>query len=573
MVADRAQAARKPVQVDFPCAGVRPSGLVVIPAGVHPPVVKLDAALEILVDKKDLVLRVGVDHLPELVGTARSQLRHGRKRPARPRQIVRDHPRAPHVLRVLAVALPELHDHHRRAHFLPRKQFEMRQFLAGAHAQPVAFVPRELRRPLARPAHHENQALVAGRDVEIGKLNLRRPSAHARDAPVRLRSKSLVDRLETVGGAIVALVPVQHVFVLRVPFERRVNGLNAAQNRRVGRAGILEMERPLHRRIVRILHPFAPNHQPRFGIRVGERVARPPRVKPRRRALQGPPGKKLGGFSPTVGKREKWLHGVGRTLRTQLRHVAQPDRRPVLENHPRIGPVGLVAGYPVSPIAHGEHEFRSVAQIDRYRHARHSLAHELRMPDLGPAGFHAEHHAAPAAAGLLIRVHPHDCLKPLPRLGKIHHDAAHGVTVQPPAVLHVRDPQRTPPAGVHLDRVVVRHHLDARAQRGGFRLPLEPCRRPPARFVQFQGIRHGRCRHVCRKCDQEKSRHCTIPLTASSGGPVSALRPCPPSPLSARSSGIRTRVRTRVRNLPDPASVVNSDTAVQPMNRVRTHCP
>ena len=55
--------------------------------------------------------------------------------------------------------LPELQHDQRRADFLAGLQLQVSQLLAGAYAQPVAGVARELGRPLARPADDDDDAL------------------------------------------------------------------------------------------------------------------------------------------------------------------------------------------------------------------------------------------------------------------------------------------------------------------------------------------------------------------------------------------------------------------------------
>ncbi len=132
MVADGPQATREAVEIDLPGSGVGPSGLVVIPAGIHPPVIEFDASFQVLVDEEHLVFRIGVYHLAELVRTARGKLRNRRQFPARSRHVVGEHPGAPHVLPMKPLAFPELQNDHGRAHFFSGQEFEMRQLLARA---------------------------------------------------------------------------------------------------------------------------------------------------------------------------------------------------------------------------------------------------------------------------------------------------------------------------------------------------------------------------------------------------------------------------------------------------------
>ena len=63
VIADRPKSLGKPPRIDLPRAHFRPAGLLHVPAGVHPPVVELQAFFQIAVDVHDLVLLVGADHL------------------------------------------------------------------------------------------------------------------------------------------------------------------------------------------------------------------------------------------------------------------------------------------------------------------------------------------------------------------------------------------------------------------------------------------------------------------------------------------------------------------------------
>ena len=58
VIADLAQALGKSPRIDFPRARLRPTDRIAgIPAGVHPPVIELQAFFEVAIDEEDLVFR------------------------------------------------------------------------------------------------------------------------------------------------------------------------------------------------------------------------------------------------------------------------------------------------------------------------------------------------------------------------------------------------------------------------------------------------------------------------------------------------------------------------------------
>ena len=188
VVSDRPQAAGKAVLVNLPGARVRPAGLVVIPARIHPPVIQRDAAIKIVVYKENLALRIGINHFRKLMRTAGRQLGDGGEGAARARQIVREHPRPPDILRMPLLPFPELQYNHRATHFFSRQQFEVSQLLARAKAQPIVGIPPEIRGPLPGPAHNKNQPLIPRRNVEIRKSVLRRAASGIGDPVFALRA-------------------------------------------------------------------------------------------------------------------------------------------------------------------------------------------------------------------------------------------------------------------------------------------------------------------------------------------------------------------------------------------------
>src|ERR1022692_4361053 len=112
----------------------------------------------------------------EMQDAAAGHLRR-RQLAAGPRQVVRHHPTAPDILRGDPVPRREFQSDQRRAHFFARQQTEVSQLLPGTHAQPVAVIAIELRRPLPRPAQGDDGALAAAVHVEVAKVAVGWPAA------------------------------------------------------------------------------------------------------------------------------------------------------------------------------------------------------------------------------------------------------------------------------------------------------------------------------------------------------------------------------------------------------------
>ncbi len=171
MIADRLQASRKTLRIDFPGSHLGPTLLLHVPAGVHPPVVDLEPFFQVTIDVHDLVGLVGADHLLVRARTGGDELRRRELAPGLG-HAVGHHPAAPNVLGADAVPLPELEHDQRAADLLSRQELESGQLLSGANANPAAFVASELGRPLSRPADDHDHALVGPLEVEIGQVGV-----------------------------------------------------------------------------------------------------------------------------------------------------------------------------------------------------------------------------------------------------------------------------------------------------------------------------------------------------------------------------------------------------------------
>jgi hypothetical protein len=182
VIADRLEALGEPLRVQLPRADLRPSLLLDVPAGVHPPVIEFYTLFEVPVDVHDLVGLVGADHLA--VGArAGCQEHRGRQLAVRPGHAVGHHPAAPDVLRVDPVfAFPELEHDERRADFFARQKLEACEFLPGPQSHARGAVAGELGGPLAGPPDGHDHPLAAPLQVEVREVGVGRPAAGGADA-------------------------------------------------------------------------------------------------------------------------------------------------------------------------------------------------------------------------------------------------------------------------------------------------------------------------------------------------------------------------------------------------------
>ena len=130
VVGDLADALGEPLWIGLPGAGFPPIAAGV-PSGIHPPVVELRAALQVGVDIGDFAGR-------RLVYSHASGRERRGQLPAGPRQIVRDHPPPPDVLRTDAVAAIELEHDQRAADLLSGEKLEVRQSWPAETLSPSA---------------------------------------------------------------------------------------------------------------------------------------------------------------------------------------------------------------------------------------------------------------------------------------------------------------------------------------------------------------------------------------------------------------------------------------------------
>ena len=175
--------------------------------------------------------------------------------------------------------------------------------------------------------------------------------------------------LVAVRRAVVAGVMAQDAIALGAAGEGGVNGPDILDHRRVRRAGVLEIQRPLHRRIVEVLHADAAHAQAALGIGPGQRVLFALRVQLLRRALQLPLAQEFRRGPPAVFEREGRLRGIRLARLADQRQVAEPQLPPVGQHHLRVRPVRLIAGDAVAAIADFQRELARPVQrhVDRRR--------------------------------------------------------------------------------------------------------------------------------------------------------------------------------------------------------------
>ena len=230
--------------------------------------------LEVSVDEFDLILLGGILHLIHLVGTA---ARHERRRElaVQSREIVRQHPAPPNVLRRDPVTVPKLQDDHRAAHLLVGKQFEMGCFLARGDSHAPAFIAPECGVPLAGPPDRGDQAFRSAVEIEIRPAHVTAATTGRRQPQARLRLKRRLIRPIIVHARGAAREMVQQKFPAFSASETRVQGADLGERKRLLRPGVLEVKRPFQRREIRIFDHNSAHYQSRFRIGPAHRLLPP----------------------------------------------------------------------------------------------------------------------------------------------------------------------------------------------------------------------------------------------------------------------------------------------------------
>ncbi|OPZ98042.1 MAG: hypothetical protein BWY71_01393 [Planctomycetes bacterium ADurb.Bin412] len=490
--------------IRFPRPGLGPAGSIArIPAGILPPDIDVDFLVRMPLDKFHL-LRCHRHQRGKIVPAAQRHLRLQQFAP-RLRQAVMVHPAPPEILPPQPAALVKLQHHQRAAHLLAGQQFEMRQFLPAANLQVESSVTDKAGVPLPGPTEHVDQAFPAKLNIVIRKRNLGRPSAGIGDGAAAARGQRFQQRLVAVGGTIVPLNCAQHKFPCRAAAEIAVHRLDILQDGRIRGPGVLEVQRPLHRRIILIFHRLAANLQPGLGFGILQRISGPPLVQLFHIPLEFPVIQHLAGRLPVIYKRERCFHRIGLLLGVDYLHIPQPEFLPVRQRNFCFRPTGLVAVDIVTGIIDRQGEFGRPLQVRLQRFGRLPAQLHLRAAQLPPFGFHDKNHAP--AAVVPIGVDPHLRGKRFPRTGQLHQVLGGGMAVDPPVVALVRDAQRLPLSGVLLQgAAVIGQHHQPLATRRIERYPLKFGRNPLRSFRQFiRSSRQGQ-NHFRRQKHTQKSR-------------------------------------------------------------------
>ena len=319
MIADGPKSAREPFRIRLPGARLGPPVLAVvetgIPAGVHPPIVKLDTLLPVPFDESDLVL---FRCRPHLIKPAAGIGRQDRIRQlaARPRHVVGHHPPPPQVLRTRMVAAIEHQHRQRRPHFLARQKLETRQLLSGRDPHRPLGQSLEPRRPLTRPADDNDQA-TAGRgtfDVVVRPGAVCRTSAERGEPVFLVVRQRYAERFITVGHAVVprAVVQVRQ----RADIQRNIRGEDVLDQRRLAFRGILQTKPPFDHREARVFLDLAGHGQAGLRIRPNhtvnpDAVGRPFALLADTPLLQNFPGRLPGivETEPRIARRRLVLRG------------------------------------------------------------------------------------------------------------------------------------------------------------------------------------------------------------------------------------------------------------------------
>jgi hypothetical protein len=284
---------------------------------------------------------------------------------------------------------------------------------------------------------------------------------------------------------------VQQEIALCGAVDRHVDRLDVGEDRRVRRAGVLEVQRPLDRGEIVVRYAHAPHEEARLRVGPRECVLGALVVEFAGVLLGVPRLQQFCRRAAAVREREGRLGGELAAGAFADRQVAQPHGAAVGQDGPRIGPVGLVAGDAVAGVADLQHELRCAVEIRRHGRAGHPLAQHGAAEPLLACGRDGEDDAALAGARLVVAVNAHDGGEGLGRPRQPHYDLARGVAVKAARELGIGDFHGLAVASVLRDTVVIGHNGEARRRGAGFRRALEPRRRPAAGLGHFIG-RYGR---------------------------------------------------------------------------------
>ena len=272
IIGDGPQPAREPGGVHLPRADTGPAAAVMhVPPGVHPPVVELDVLLAVAVDEQDLLGFIGVDHLVVLARAGSEQLRLGQPAVGLGHR-VRHHPAPPDVLGDDPVAFPELQHDQRAADLLARQQLEVGQFLAGRQVQALRGVADEFGRPLPGPADGDDDPFAGPFEVEVRPVGVGGPAAGPAQMLADARAERRLKRAVVVAGRGRAHVVVEQELAAVAAIDADVERLDLLEDGRVGRAGVLEVQRPFRGGEIVVFDEDAADLQAGCGVGLRQRM-------------------------------------------------------------------------------------------------------------------------------------------------------------------------------------------------------------------------------------------------------------------------------------------------------------
>ncbi len=377
--------------------------------------------------------------------------RQGQRPPVLPRRIFEQHQAPEPVVRRQPVPAPRQNEDARRANLLARVQTQAKPL----HPRPQPGRPPgrtvEDRTPLAGPPDGGDQALVAVRHVEErkraggGATALRRQhhlparlnlglERQERPLPANItRQMMQLDRLAVVAGA-----------------QLDIEGLHLLDQRRVRCAPILELQRPLDRRVTLEGGGGGAHAQTRLPVSPACLMDD---------AGLGVPG--LCGALPVVlrgGERNAPVaeRERPRPLGEGLDVLVRPVNLAIAGDNAGLGPISLVMAGAVSRGIHLERNRpRAFRQGDLDRRGRVGAAQHRRAKDALARNLDAELHGAPHPLGVRVVVYANDRPE-LHRVGRqTEDDLAVGMSPQPVLELPLADLHRRFDAGQAETQVAV----------------------------------------------------------------------------------------------------------------------
>ena len=433
---------------------------------------------------------------------------HGAQLAAGSRDVMGNHPPPPGVLRIDAIALPELQNNERCAHFLAGVKREMRLFLTGGDAQAGRQIARKRRTPLPGPSDHGHDALAGPLDSEVGEFAVAAAPAGGRERCDLAGRQDGAARFVIVWRTDAARMVVKNelgrprepgIEVVGEAFECGIQREDIGEDWGIHGAGILKVQGPFNDGKVEVFDGDAPDFKTGIRMAVMQFVPAPGVIQLNPGSVRDELRQRLRKGPLAVVKGEGRNGGAfGRVLPLDDGQSAQPDFLSAGQHHPGVGPDGLVTGYSVARVAHAEVELGCALEIDGNRQCRHAFVQHGRCEQVPAlAQTHRKDDTSPAPLSLAVGIHARPGGQGLTRGRQLYQQIARGMGKQTATVRARTQHERPVNAAVLPDVVKLFENNDAAGRFGRSRV-LKLGVHPAPHFVHFARSRVRMCQGACQ---------------------------------------------------------------------------